>query len=276
MSTHQTPVPPRLRLELTAGRIDITTWDDPVTEVSVEPMSNDPASIEAAASVREELRETAGRQEVIVEAQGKRSFLSLRREPELRFTIRAPHGTEVHAKTASAELTALGRLGGVDITTVSGDLTLGEVDGIATLKTVSGDVEIARVGGALRCSTVSGDLDIGPVGGEASLSTVSGDIRIAESGDSVGVKSVSGDLLLDAVSRGEVRVQSISGDITVGVVPGARLWMDVSTASGTTESELDSDLGGRDVDLRITGKSTSGDVRLFRAKTQAPQGATGR
>lgn len=279
MSTHQTPQPPRLRLELPAGRIDITTWDEPTTEVSVEPMGNDPASIEAAASVREELRETAGRQEVIVEAQGTRSFLSFRREPELRYTIRAPHGSEVHSKTASADLTALGRLGGVEAATVSGDVTLGDVEGIATLKTVSGDVEIARVTGALRCSTVSGDLDIGPVTGETTISGVSGNVRVAESGDSVGAKSVSGDLLLDAVSRGEVRLQSVSGDITVGVVPGARLWMDITTASGTTESELDpleSDVGGREVDLRITGKSTSGDVRLFRAKAAARQGAAQR
>jgi hypothetical protein len=279
MSTHQTPQPPRLRLELPAGRIDITTWDEPVTEVSVEPMSDDPASIEAAASVREELRETGGRPELIVEAPGRRSLLSFRKEPELLCTVRAPHGTEVHCKTASADLSALGRLGGVDIATVSGSLTLGDVEGIATLKTVSADVEVARVTGTLRCSTVSGDLDIGPVSGETSVSGVSGDIRLAQSGDSVGAKTVSGDLLLDAVSRGEVRLQSVSGDITVGVAPGARLWMDVSTASGTTESELEpleSEGGGREVDLRITGKSTSGDVRLFRAKATAGHGAADR
>lgn len=272
MSTHQTPQPPRLRLELPAGRIDVTTWDEPVTTVVVEPMNDDQASVEAAAAVREELRETGDRQEVVVEAPGKRSFLSFRREPELRYTIQAPHGTEIVCKTASADVTALSRLGAVDIATVSGDLTLGDVGGTAEVKTVSGDVETGRVTESLRCSTVSGELEIGPVGGEATMKSVSGDVRIAETGGTVGAKTVSGDVLLDAVSRGEVRVQTVSGDITVGVTPGARLWMDVSTASGSTESELDpleNDGVNRDVDLRITGKSTSGDVRLFRAKATA-------
>ena len=142
------------------------------------------------------------------------------------------------------------------------------------LKTVSGDVETGRVTGSVRCSTVSGDLEIGPVGGEAMFKTVSGNVRVAQSGDSVGAKTVSGDVLLDAVTTGEVRVQTVSGDITVGVVTGARLWMDMATASGTTESELDpleSDGGEREVDLRITGKSTSGDLRLFRARAVAAQ-----
>jgi Putative adhesin len=272
MSTHQTPQPPRLRLELSAGRIEVTTWDDPVTTVAVEPMNDDQASIEAASSVREELRDARDRQEVVVEAPGKRSFLGFGREPELRYTIQAPHGTEVVCKTASADVTALGNIGAVDIVTVSGDITLGEVDAGAELKTVSGDVESGRVAGSVRCSTVSGDLDLGPVGGEATIKGVSGSVRVAQAAGSVEAKTVSGDVLLDAVSRGEVRVQSVSGDITVGVVPGARLWMDLVTASGSTESELDpleSDGGSGDVDLRITGKSTSGDLRLFRAKPVA-------
>jgi putative adhesin len=272
MSTHQTPQPPRLRLDLPAGRIEITTWDQPVTAVSVEPMNDDQASIEAAAAVREDLRDVGGRQELIVEAPGKRSFLGFRREPEIRYTIQAPHGCEVVCKTASADVSALGRLGAVEITTVSGDITLGDVDGDAELKTVSGDVESGRIAGSLECSTVSGDLDVGPVGGDATTKSVSGDVRLAKSGGSVGAKTVSGDVLLDAVSSGEVRIQTVSGDITVGVTPGARLWMDVSTASGSTESELDpleNDGLSREVDLRITGKSTSGDVRLFRAKAVA-------
>ena len=272
MSTHQTPQPPRLRLDLPAGRIEITTWDEPLTTVAVEPMNDDQASIEAAAAVREELRDSGGRQEVIVEAPGKRSFLSFRREPEIRYTIQAPHGSEIVCKTAAADVSALGRLGPADLGTVSGDVTLGDVGGDATLKTVSGDVETGRITGSLECSTVSGDLDAGPVDGDATTKSVSGDVRVAQAGGSVGAKTVSGDVLLDAVSRGEVRIQTVSGDITVGVTAGARLWMDVSTASGSTESELDpleNDGLTREVDLRITGKSTSGDVRLFRARPAA-------
>ena len=270
MTTHQTPQPPRLRLRLPSGRIEITAWDEPTTDVVVESLSNDQAGIEAAEAVRQELRSGGDGPELVVETAGRRGGFGFRREPELRYTIRAPHGSSIDAGTASADVTAVGRFAEVKVETASGDVSIGEVSGSATIKTVSGDVDVASVGGALRCSTVSGDADLGPAGGEVTAGTVSGDVRVGAAASSVTAKSVSGDLLLDAVSRGEVKLQSVSGDITIGVARGARLWMDVSSLSGSTQSDLEplegEGDGDREIDLRITANSTSGDVRLFRAK----------
>jgi len=55
--------------------------------------------------------------------------------------------------------------------------------------------------------------------------------------------------------------------ITLGVAAGARVWMDVSSMSGTTESDLEPDEAGAvgEVDLRIKANSASGDIRLQRA-----------
>jgi hypothetical protein len=270
MTTHQTPQPPRLRLRLPAGRIEVTTWDEPSTDVVVEPLSNDQACTEAAAAVRQELRSGGDGPELVIETAARRGVFGFRREPELRYTIRAPQGSSIDADTASADVMAAGRFAEVKVETASGDVSVGEVSGSATIKTVSGDVDVIRVGGALRCSTVSGDADLGPVTGEITAASVSGDVRVGAAASSVTAKSVSGDLLLDAVSRGEVKLQSVSGDITVGVVRGARLWMDVASLSGATQSDLEppegADGADREIDLRITANSTSGDVRLFRAK----------
>jgi Putative adhesin len=274
MNTYETPTPPRLRLRIPAGRIEIATWDQPVTEVLVEPASpGDSAAAEAAAGVRQDVRETGDGQEIVVESTGRRGLLGIRRDPELRATIRAPHGSRLDAESASADVTVVGRLAEARIETASGDVSVGDVGGPASLKTVSGDIEAGAVAGEARSATVSGDVELRSVEGEATLTSVSGDLRVGWAGSSLRAKTVSGDVLLDAVTRGEVKLQSVSGDITVGVAAGARLWMDVASLSGETRSDLEP-LGGhegdREVELRISANSTSGDVRLFRAAGVAP------
>jgi hypothetical protein len=273
MKTYQTPTPPRLRLRIPAGRIDVTTWDEPVTEVLVEPSSpGDSTAVEAAAAVRQEVRETADGVEILVESTGRRSFLGMRRGPDLWVTVRAPHGSRVDAETASADVTVVGRLGEARVETASGDVSIGDVSGAVSLKTVSGEIEAGTIAGENRFATVSGEIDIRSVEGESTVTSVSGDLHVGRARTSIRAKTVSGDLLLDAVNTGEVSLQSVSGDITVGVSAGSRLWMDVASLSGETRSDLDP-LGGHegehDVELRITANSTSGDVRLFRATAVA-------
>ena len=73
---------------------------------------------------------------------------------------------------------------------------------------------------------------------------------------------------MDSVRRGQMKLQSVSGDIRIAVAAGAHLWMDVSSTSGETVSELDAldgASGERAVDLRVEARSASGDIRLTRA-----------
>jgi hypothetical protein len=250
MTTHATPGELTLRLNLSAGRIEIMTWDQPTTEVQVEPLDSSSAAAELAASVRQQLRERGGGHELLIETPGRKGILGFRREPELRFTITAPHGAHVHAETASADIDGRGRLGAVDVKTASGDISVEEAVGDVNVKTVSGDVNLTAAAAGVRIITVSGDVHVG------------------EAAASVSVKSVSGDVNLDAVRRGEVRLQSVSGDLTIAVARGARLWMDVSSLSGDTSSDLDVSDGGSagEVDLRVRANSTSGDIQLVRSQ----------
>lgn len=268
MTTHATPGEMRLRLHLPAGRIELTTWDQPTTEVEIEPIGGDAAAAELAAAVKQQLRERPGGHELVIEAPGRRGMLGFRREPELRFTISAPHGVHLHAETASADVNGRGRMGGVDVRTASGGVGLEQVSDDALVKSVSGDVSLSEVGGEARVNTVSGDVRIGSAGGNLAINLVSGDVQVDDAAASVEIKSVSGDVSLDAVRHGEVRLQSVSGDITVAVTRGARVWMDVSSLSGDTSSELDVSDGGStgEADLRVRANSTSGDIRLRRSQ----------
>ncbi|MDX6532445.1 MAG: hypothetical protein QOF68_189 [Gaiellales bacterium] len=271
-TTHNTPDSVTLRLRLPSGRIEITTWDKPRTDVDVQPLRDDDAARRYAADVRHELRRRGSGHELVLEARGNRGLFSFRDTP-LSFTIRAPHGAHIDADTASADIAARGRFGGVEIQTASGDVIAETIDGDATVRSANGTVELGDVSGPAKVNAVAGDVRIGSVGGDAAISLVSGDLELGPADANVTVKTVAGDVDLTSVQRGSVRAQSVSGDITIRVARGTSVWMDIGSLSGETVSELDSidePSQSGDVAVEIKASSTSGDVRLARAAERTP------
>lgn len=272
MTVHHTPGHVRLRLRLPAGRIDITTVEGEDTSVEIEPLGTGLAR-EMLDSVREELRSSSpDDHEVVVEVpDGPRAFLFFGNQPEFAITITAPHGAGVHASTAAAGVTGRGRFGSLDLKTASGDLVFNDVEGDVAAKTASGDVRVDSIGGKASLNSVSGEVTIGEIEGAASATLVSGDLGIHKAGDGVTARTVSGDTTLRSLARGEIRLQSVSGDMTIAVAPGTYTWMDLNSISGSATSELD--VGGETVSgvapLEIRASSVSGDIRVRRAGAEA-------
>ena len=52
------------------------------------------------------------------------------------------------------------------------------------------------------------------------------------------VSTTSGDVEVGSIGSGDVRVQSVSGDVRIGIGRGTRVWVDATSVSGTLESEL--------------------------------------
>lgn len=252
MAEHRfhTPRPVELDVSLPAGDLQVETVDGEESLVVVE---GDERLVE--------LTEVELDGDVLsVAFRGKKSFGIVISIGDFSFggrrlSIRArvPHASRARISTASADMKLRGRLRSLETKTASGDLTLsGEVEDDAVLKTVSGDVRIDRVGGDLTLTTVSGDATVRSVGGSVEGKTVSGDVR------------------LESVHEGHVTLQSVSGDLEVGVETGTNLDVDAGSVSGELSSEvpLGSDVVpsiGEEPTLVVRGKSVSGDFRVFRA-----------
>ena len=248
--TFHTPLPLELEVGIPSGDIEVETTEGEESNITVD---GDERLLEEV-----EIRHDGNRLVVAYRGKGKFGFslspLTLVFGSELRVQARLPHAAAVKVKTASADTRLDGQFGPLGINSVSGDVRLrGEVGGAANIKTVSGDADLDRVDGDLSAHTVSGDLRIGPIGGSSELKTVSGDIR------------------LQAVTAGDVRFTSVSGDIEVGIAQGSALDVDAGSTSGDLSSEVPlasepipgQDDSGPTVVLR--GRTVSGDVKVFRA-----------
>lgn len=252
MADHRFPTPGPIALDVTlpAGDLDVETIDGDESVVSVQ---GDERLVEQTAV-------SFDGSVLSISFQGKRAFgisISLGDfsfgNGRLHVRAQVPHSSRANITTASADVKLRGRLASLEAKTASGDLALsGEVEQDATIKTVSGDVTIDRVGGDLRLTSVSGDATVRSTGASAEVKTVSGDVR------------------LESMREGHATLQSVSGDIELGIEAGSNLDVDAGSVSGDLSSEvpLGSDLAaaaGEGPTLVVRGKSVSGDFRVFRA-----------
>jgi DUF4097 and DUF4098 domain-containing protein YvlB len=127
------------------------------------------------------------------------------------------------------------------------------------------------VDGRLDVHSASGDLHVGEVRGDAQIQLVSGDVSVGEAGGSVSANTVSGDQRIRAALEGRVELRAISGDISIGIPRGTRLFVDANTISGSTSSEVelgDAPGGAGPAEgplVEVFAKTVSGDVKIERA-----------
>jgi hypothetical protein len=248
MATHHTPDRLQLKLRLPAGRCEVTTADTDETVVEAQPMNGSNASREAAESIVETLRDhPEGGSELTVDVP-KRKLLGFG-NAQVLIRVRGPHGLDLDAATASADVVLTGRPRCADV------------------RTASGDVSIEAADGAVQVKTASGDVDLGQMRDATDVKTMSGDVVVREAGSATDVNTMSGDVRIRRAASGAIQVRSMSGDLEAAIAPGSTLFVDANSASGDVRSEIpvsgSAPSGPADVDLRAT--SMSGDIVVTRA-----------
>lgn len=227
--------PGDLRLASHSGAIFLKNWSAKTSRIAVETTS---ASVNAAdisgASVQ--LTSRSGDMEArSVQAASDALFEST--SGDVR--VSEARASRVHIRTQSGQASLTdSQAEQIQMETVSGDATLRGVGGALTVKTISGDVDAADADSpAISLVTVSGDAHWAApsaFAGAFAGTTVSGDLRLIlppGSDARVEMNTTSGTLSLLPVSgavtterhaagtlgagAGSVRLQSVSGDLTV-------------------------------------------------------------
>jgi hypothetical protein len=178
---------------------------------------------------------------------------------ELEIRVEMPQGAEL-------------RLDGV-----SGAVSVEDLSGPQRYNTVSGDISLTRGGGDIRANAVSGDITqraTQPVSMRAE--TVSGDVSlVAPMLRGLRTNTVSGDVELEGQleAHGEYRLETVSGDVTFGLLGGAVF--EVRGIASDVSSDLDHRIEGRQDRRRVTVaeggplvlfNSMSGDLSINRPR----------
>lgn len=173
-------------------------------------------------------------------------------ECSIDYTIAVPEGTAVSVET------------------ISGAITVSNVDGVLDLSTTSGRVDVDGNVGDVAVETTSGTVELADVEGATEVETTSGSVTASGTGERLDVYTVSGRLDLSEFGADVVRAESTSGTVAVG---GGFTTAEVSTTSGSIEVgtedafdllSLETVSGSSEVEVpdgtyRITGESVSGD-----------------
>lgn len=138
------------------------------------------------------------------------------------YIVRAPRNTSLQLKCVSSASTVKGLTGKFDINTISGDSALSDLSGPMTLNLVSARLSGEKLSGITNVSTVSGDVVL--TGGNfptLKLNTVSGAVTVDT-----------------PLANGPYEFHSVSGDTKLIVQTDAGCTVDFSTLSGRLTSNL--------------------------------------
>lgn len=269
MQVFDTPGSVSLQIKLPSGRVVVTTADEPQT--SVELVAIGRRGHDTIDDVVVTMDELGGRHVIRIEQKDKVRWgpIQITWGGDVEVRVTCPPGSDLDFSGGSSRLRVEGELGDVSARTASGDIRLDRARGKLQVKTASGDVSAATIVGEASIVTVSGDLSVGRLDGSLSSRVVSGEASVDVVAGALELSTTSGDVDLRSVQSGEVRVQTVSGDVRVGVGRGTRVWIDAASLSG----DLGSDLGldgdapaeneGPVVPLHV--KTVSGDVAISRA-----------
>lgn len=272
MHVFDTPGSVSLQLKLPSGRVLVTTADEPHTTVEVVALGR--RGPEAVEEIEVTMEERLGHAVIRVEQKDRFRWgpIQITWGGDFECRITCPPGADLDLSAGSTDLRADGELGEVSVRTASGDVHLESARGEVQVKTASGDIAVDTLSTEAALVTVSGDLDVGRAAAALTARAVSGDVTIGKLEGELTLSTTSGDVDIKAVSGGDVRVQTVSGDVRVGVTRGTRTWIDATSVSGKLSSELGLDdaepveapeASAPVVPLRM--KTVSGDVSVIRA-----------
>ena len=232
----------KLKVGLVAGRVDIVTHDDsPTARLEVHEVEGRPLLVSWDGATLK-ISHVKDKDGNLWES--VKSLGQDKGKRSARVSISVPAKTDITASTVSAGALINGVRATVKASTVSGSLTLDDIVGDVFANTVSGDIECHALEGNFKGNSISGALTV-----QAS--------RLGQ----IKLNTVSGDITLDLTDgRAQIQSNSVSGDVTVRIPRGGGYDVAAHTASG--HIVIDGQSMGGNVPYQRGGQLSDGDKAL--------------
>ena len=281
MPRFDTPTPIDLAIHLPVGEITVVASDRTDTVVTVSPTNESKAV------------DRRGAEETKVDFDGQRLTVT---GPKPRFSligpsesvdllVELPTASRLTAEISVGGVRTTGRLGATRIKAstgavdleATGDLWLRAGHGNTTVGTATGGADVTADHGQIRIGSLSGDavlksshgnIRVGESTGELEAKLSYGDLEIDKALGSVTAKTAYGAIELREVSSGSIQVESGYGQITIGIRPGVRAWLDAASRDGRVRNDLESDSApdSSEQTVAVRARTQFGNITLHRAR----------
>ncbi|HLL32745.1 DUF4097 family beta strand repeat-containing protein [Streptomyces sp.] len=279
MPSFDTPEAISVTARVEAGSIQFTAGDRLDTVVEVRP--RDP---------KKDLDVRAAGQTEVTYANGELSVRTPKsnlfgRTGVVDVTVELPTGSRVDTTGAWTQVLGEGRLGETRVKTSAGDVRL-DVTGPLRLTASHGSITVDRVEGRAEITTSTGSLRVGlldgpavlknshgtttvdAVTGELRVSNANGDIEVRRADDSVTATTAHGTVRVGDVARGTVQLETSYGAIEVGIREGTAAWLDARSNSGQVRNALTASESPAETEdtVKIRARTKYGNIDVRRAK----------
>jgi Putative adhesin len=291
--TFDTPAPILVTLEVSVADIRIVASDRADTVVEVRPSdSSKEADVNAAGQTRVEF--AGGRLLVKMPKRGWRQFTPPGGSESIDVQLELPAGSNVQGEAGLATLRTMGRLGECRFKAGKGDIHIDQA-GLVQLASGAGDITLDRAAGHVAVSTGSGALRLGhidgsavikdsngetwvdEVTGELRVSAANGTISVNHAGSRVVAKTANGDVYLEDIVRGPVLAETARGNVDVGVREGLTAWLNLDTQFGNVNNHLAAATAPSqgDSSVEVRARTAYGDITVRRSRPGNATPATG-
>jgi DUF4097 and DUF4098 domain-containing protein YvlB len=234
----------------TSGSLDVAAISGDVT---VNEGGGDTITVHAMKHVRsrnaDEAKQQLANTSVTMSQVGNRvevriNYVGRNNHASVDFTVTAPAGTAVNARSISGDVQVTNIKGDVRVESISGAVSANGTPNLSLIKTVSGDLQLSglSVNSELTVSTISGDLHLRNIKARAvNAESVSGEMRLTDvTCDRATVKSVSGDIEYSGplARSGRYEMKTHSGDIRLTLPTDIGFELEAQTFSGEVRSDL--------------------------------------
>jgi hypothetical protein len=120
---------------------------------------------------------------------------------------------------------------------------------IDRVSTASGNIQVTGINGRVGAQTASGNVLVDSITGDVDASTASGDVRVKNVAGSVNARSASGDVEAEIVrleGNGNLKFNTASGDVHVTLPANADANVEMSSFSGTINTDFPIEVRKRD------------------------------
>jgi DUF4097 and DUF4098 domain-containing protein YvlB len=182
----------------------------------------------------------------------------------LQASTTTPGGPFSFGQTSSVDYTIEVPAGvGVVVQSSTGKIQIDGVSGPVNASTDSGSITLTNLGGAAQAQASSGAISMDNVAGPVIAAATSGQVRGTQLQHVQQVQTTNGSIALEGVFTEATQISSSSGSISLRLLPGTAVQLDVHSASGSVEPQ----------NLLLTGGVTRRDTLSGALGNPAP-GAT--